>query len=354
MSMLYICPTFDYELFLGGSDYSEYEVLIEPTERLAELFSRKGCKYTLFADTCAILQYKKNGLFSFPEMAERQMKSAIQSGNDVQLHIHPHWNKSDYVNGKWCIDAHYYRLHAFSDMSEIIDKNKKYLCELLTKEDRNYDCIAFRAGGFCIQPEIEILKILKANGIEIDSSVCSGRKCKDAPHDFDYRRISKRTAWRFDVDKGINGYISLVEDAFIEIPVATSRAGLSKIKLFLKKPSQDIPQNKGRYINQMGSQKKNFIIDGIHLFNRFLFDPYLCEFDSADYQRMLSILKPYIRSSYTKDYVMAIIGHPKMSWSGWFYHMERFLDVLTVDYAELVKTVTMREAYEIIKNEKKD
>lgn len=63
--MLYICPTFDYELYLGGSGYSEYEVLIEPTKRLAELFNQKKCKYTLFADTCSILQYKKMNYFPF-------------------------------------------------------------------------------------------------------------------------------------------------------------------------------------------------------------------------------------------------------------------------------------------------
>ncbi len=350
--MLYICPTFDYELFLGGSDYSEYEVLIEPTERLADLFDYKGCKYTLFADTCSILQYKKNGLFSFPEMAEKQLKSVVRSGNDVQLHIHPHWNKSIYVDGEWQINYKYYRLHAFPDMNEIIVDNKKYLCELLTGEDKNYDCIAFRAGGFCIQPEKAILKILKDNGIVIDSSVCSGRKCKDVPHDFDYRKVRQRTAWRFDIDQGLcrNGFQAA--ETFIEIPIVTSRVGLSKIKLFLNKVSADIPPNKGKYINQIEPHKKNFIMDGIQLANRFLFDPYLCEFDCADYNRMLNILKPYIKNAYKEDRFMAIIGHPKMSWSGWFYHMEKFLDVISSDFSETIKTVTIREAYQIMKNEK--
>ncbi len=350
--MLYICPTFDYELFLGGSEYSEYEVLIEPTERLAELFSNKGCKYTLFADTCSILQYKKNGLLSFPEMAEKQLKSVIHSGNDVQLHIHPHWNKSDYVNGEWNINNKYYRLHEFPDMNEIIAENKEYLCQLLTQEDKNYRCIAFRAGGFCIQPEREILRILKDNGIMVDSSVCSGRKCKDAPHDFDYRKLRKRTAWKFDFKQGLGSYHSLATDAFIEIPVATSKTGFSKIKLFLGKMSPTIPQNKGKYINQMEPGKKNFVLDSIRLVDRFLFDPYLCEFDCADYKRMLNILKPYIKNAQKEDSVMAIIGHPKMSWSGWFYHMERFLDAITTEFSGSIITITIREAYQIIKNEK--
>lgn len=350
--MLYICPTFDYELFLGGSEYSEYEVLIEPTERLAELFSNKGCKYTLFADTCSILQYKKNGLSSFPEMAEKQLKSVIRSGNDVQLHIHPHWNRSDYVNGEWRFDNNYYRLHAFSDINEIIFENKEYLCRILTEEDKNYKCIAFRAGGYCIQPEREILKILKNNGILVDSSVCSGRKCKDAPHNFDYRKINKRTAWSFDPDQGLNSNSSSAADAFVEIPIATSRIGFPKIKLFMEKMSPMIPPNKGKYINQIEPRKKNFVLDGIHLVNRFLFDPYICEFDSADYKRMLNIIAPYVRNSQKEDNILAVIGHPKMSWPGWFYHMEQFLNVITTDFSETIKTVTIREAYNIIKNEK--
>lgn len=350
--MLYICPTFDYELFLGGSDYSEYEVLIEPTERLAGLFRKKGCKYTLFADTCSILQYKKNGLLSFPEMAEKQMKEVIHSGNDVQLHIHPHWNMSDYVKGEWRINHDYYRLHAFSDIDKIIAENKDYLCRLLTEEDKSYQCIAFRAGGFCLQPEKEILKILKDNGIMMDSSVCSGRKCKDAPHDFDYRKIKRRTAWKFDIDRGLNCYNYSETDSFIEIPIVTSKTGLPKIKLFLAKMSPNIPQNKGKYINQMESRKKNLMLDGIRLVNNFLFDPYVCEFDSADYRRMLNILEPYIKNAKKEDSVMAVIGHPKVSWQGWFDHMEKFLDVITNEFAESIKTVTMREAYQIIKNEK--
>ncbi len=352
--MLYICPTFDYELFLGGSEYSEYEVLIEPTARVAELFNNMGCKYTLFADTCSILQYKKNGLSAFPEMAEKQLKSVIHSGNDVQLHIHPHWRKSDYLNGEWNIDNKYYRLHAFSDMNEIIVENKEYLCRLLTEEDKNYRCIAFRAGGFCIQPEREVLKILKNNGIVVDSSVCGGRKCKDAPHDFDYRKIRKRTAWEFDIEQGLASNNSSVTDAFIEIPIVTSKIGFSKIKLFLQKMSPKIPKNKGKYINQIEPEKKNYVLDIIHLVNRFLFDPYMCEFDSADYKRMINILKPYIKNAQKQDSIMAIIGHPKMSWTGWFYHMERFLDAITTEYSGLIKTVTIREAYQIFSKGKFD
>lgn len=268
------------------------------------------------------------------------------------MHIHPHWYKTVYVNGEWQIDNNYYRLHTFDNINEIIYENKEYLCRLLTEEDSNYDCIAFRAGGFCIQPEKVILKILKKNGFAIDSSVCSGRRCKDAPHNYDFRKIKRRFAWKFDVDEGLSNLECFSDNTFIEIPIVTSGIGLKKIKLFLERMSPIIPNKKGKYINEIEIKNKNLVLDGIHLINRFLFDPYMCEFDSADYKRMLNIIRPHLKNSEKQDKIMAIIGHPKMSWSGWFYHMERFLDVITTQFSDSIKTITMQEAYNIMKNEK--
>ena len=336
--MLYVYPTFDYELFLGGSDYSEYEVLIEPTDKLMRLFDSSGCKYTLFADTCSLLQYKINGLTDFPTMAEEQLKRVISSGNDVQLHIHPHWRKAVYANGEWHIDNKYYRLHAFSDIDNIIAENKNYLCGILREVDNSYRCIAFRAGGFCIQPEQEILKILKDNDII------------DYPHYFDYRKLKRRTSWWFDAIQGISD--RQTDSTLLEIPVATSGIGFSKVKLFLNKMSPVIPQNKGKYINEIETEKKNVIREMIKLVSRFLLDPYMCEFDCADYKRMIKIIKPYINECKNKNKAMAIIGHPKMSWEGWFYHMQCFLDVIMGEFYDSIKIVTMREAYDIINNEK--
>lgn len=350
--MLYVCPTFDYELYLGGSDYSEYEVLVEPTKRLGEIFRKRGCKYTLFADTCAILQYKKNGLVSFPKMAEEQMKEVIRSGNDVQMHIHPHWYNAVYENGNWYVNGQFYRLHSFANIDSIVSENREYLCELLREEDSQYNCMAFRAGGFCLQPEKEILKILKTNGIVLDSSVCTGRRCTESPHYFDYRKINRKSAWGFNIEDGLNSSVIIDGDTFIEIPIATSGIGLKKIQLFLSKKTKNLPPGKGKYINEIESSKGNMVIQGIRLVKRFLFDPYMCEFDVADYERMLKILKPYLKRAKKCNVVIAIIGHPKMGWEGWFWNMEKFLDTITADYSDIIKTVTIQEAYRILINEK--
>jgi hypothetical protein len=85
----------------------------------------------------------------------------------------------------------------------------------------DYNIKAFRAGGWCIQPEKKIVKALQNNGIKIDSSVIrndySGNKQIEY---FDYRNTPKEEYWKFNADIGITTALKRSRHTFLlEIPV---------------------------------------------------------------------------------------------------------------------------------------
>lgn len=349
--MLYICPTFDYELYLGGSSLREIDVLVRPMEQIEDLFSKWDSHFSLFADTCSLLKYQEEGLCEFTIAAEEQLKRVVREGNDVQLHVHPHWINSTYKDSKWDYASEYYRLHSYgSEIESIIIQNRDYLTSLLSEEDCNYKCLAFRAGGFCIQPETEILEILYNNGFRIDSSVCSGRRSFIEPYNFDYRHLSCRTAWPISASSSLETNKAINSD-FYEIPVMTSGVIFDKIKLYLAKKDYPEIEQVGKYIHntQTNDSKPSIVRKMVNLAERFFLDPYLCEFDAMDANRMIAILRPYIDMGKENDVVVSVIGHPKMCNVYWLQEAEEFLKQMNCEYSDDVKIVTLREAYEVLK-----
>ena len=107
--------TFDYELFLGDN-YTSYDIILfRKTEQICEMLKKYEIKCTFFADVYSAIQHKKYGLFDYSEAFEKQIQWLVKEGHDVQLHIHPHWIMSKYVDGKWIHKKEFYRLSSFEN-----------------------------------------------------------------------------------------------------------------------------------------------------------------------------------------------------------------------------------------------
>jgi len=197
--------------------------MLEPTDRLLELVERFQAPMTFFVDAgylwkIAELSHKHPELHDAHQRIEKQLKSIEKSGSDIQLHIHPHWELTEYTAGKWQIpQSEGYRLAEFSreEACEIFMKYKNHLDALLNRKT-----IAYRAGGWCIQPFEHIKSVFDKSGLIYDSSVVPGMvfnggvyslDFSSAPHDLDF--------WSFDSNPCQNE----INGKFIEVPISAMR-----------------------------------------------------------------------------------------------------------------------------------
>ncbi len=76
--------------------------MIEPTEDLFKIARNKDVFYTFFVDVGYLIQAEKyKDLTEEIELVKSQITKMIMLGHDVQLHIHPHWEKALWKNGNW-------------------------------------------------------------------------------------------------------------------------------------------------------------------------------------------------------------------------------------------------------------
>lgn len=230
--MLNILLTFDYELFLGENFYSPEEVLFNPTATIVSLLRQYNACGTFFADVCSVSRHKDFGLNDYCARFGKQLNCILHNGNDVQLHVHPNWLTSEFNHGKWEFDKDHYSLHSFASSKEGLERIKQiltegvnYLYETLLPENPGYRCIAYRGGGYCIQPILEILPSLISLGIKIDSSVAAFSKVDDIYRYRDYSEMPQSLNWYMNYRKKWNDESN---SGLFEIPIWASKNNLIK------------------------------------------------------------------------------------------------------------------------------
>jgi hypothetical protein len=194
--------TNDWELFGDGSgDF--FEVQYDPTMKLLELFGKQKAKITLMAECMQQFAYRKMTDSKSKDIAnawENALNTAVSLKNDVQLHLHPQWINSEYKDDRWLLDMSKWSLASLQpdEISDLIKNGKDYLTSLLRKDDNNYDCIAYRAGSYCIQPSEKVIPALIENRIKCDTSVTKGLYAENL---YDFRNAhSNISPWYIDID----------------------------------------------------------------------------------------------------------------------------------------------------------
>jgi hypothetical protein len=370
---IYILYSADYELYLGGNYCDEREVLINPTNDLLDIFDNLNVPLTLFADVLSFLRYREQNLFRFPEDAENQLKEAIRRGHDVQSHVHPHWNftriegKTYKVSGNnfllGYLDANPEELYV--KIRNLLITSKNYLTDLLTQVNSNYRCIAFRSGGYGLQPKTDIiLKALRDSGFIIDSSIVPGFVLKSKVNEIDFSNVPKLANYYLDSDVSTP---SKNNHGIFEIPIASCtfsiwENSLSQFSLALKffrtkfmqgTPAKSQVKQKGYAIqydpirhndrNPEHSKYYNFIVETVR--DRFYYLD--C---STDDEKMFQCTKNYLKQFDVvhKDIFFSFNMHPKGMTKDHFSALEKYHTKLNTNYQGNITAISYQQAAEIL------
>ena len=105
--MINIIPTVDHEIF-GNGKGSIVDNMINPLQRMVDVFDKYQIPLTIFPDVTEISSFKKfqskldldynQEIFN---AVEKQIISLYSKGHDVQLHVHPQWVDATYKSGSW-------------------------------------------------------------------------------------------------------------------------------------------------------------------------------------------------------------------------------------------------------------
>lgn len=194
-----ILLTFDYELFFGSDSGSVQHCLLKPTADLLDLAAGKNVHYTFFVDVGYLIRaadYQELQL-DLQQVLD-QLTEVQEKGHSLQLHVHPHWERAEFIDGRWIMHAdQYYSLMDFDpvDRAALIKKYKSWLEHFTGKK-----VSVFRAGGWCIQPFSELKDIFEKEELFIDSSVIPGDFLVTDQYHVDFRQAPFQSNYRFNAD----------------------------------------------------------------------------------------------------------------------------------------------------------
>ena len=343
--------SFDYELFLGVNFMPVSDVLFKPTETILGACAEMDVPVTLFPDVCSAWAHRKYGLLEYVEGFERQLRSAVASGNDVQLHIHPHWLFSEYLDGKWHVNTSRMYLNELGfDASnphsapKIIAQGIEYLETLLRPVKPNYECIAFRAAGLALQPdENRLVNSLKECGIKIDTSIAKNLKLALDTIHIDYRNMPSAANWYISESTGISKPSQM---GIYEIPIATFQInGMQRLQ-FLVRRGLGARKMRGLTISRAAKQSHiRSIINLLRANLRYLgAKPWLllsCDTKGVDATMLLKGLENYaLLHDADASIAVAMLNHPKLFFDEQLEIMRRFVDMARERFGRQISFVT--------------
>lgn len=292
--------SFDYEIYFGEKHGTVDKCIIYPTSELIRIAEKYKVHFSFFVD-CGFLIKLNEYRQKFPQLEKDytslvdQIKYLADTGHDIQLHIHPHWEDSYYNGERWIIDAKRYKLTDFNqqEIEDIVYRYKKVLTDITQKE-----VFAFRAGGWCMQPFDKIKPAFKKHEISLDSTVFKNGYYVSKNYFYDFRNAPGKDIYNFENNpeqEDANGY-------FTELPITAIRnSPLFFWFLFLlgrKNPFYHKPLGDGQPIPAKGYRKRQL--------TSYSNNP--VSMDGYNARLLEKSLKDCIKKAFRQ---MVVIGHPK-------------------------------------------
>ena len=298
--------TLDYELYFGEKHGTVYKCIIFPTNELIKIAEKYNVRFTFFIDAGFLLKLDEFRS-KYPTLEEdykavtEQIKYLSETGHDIQLHIHPHWEDSYYNGLNWIFDLKRYKLVDFNEIEieDIVSKYKKVLTDLTGKK-----IFAYRAGGWCLQPFGKLKSAFIKNEISFDSSVFKNGFYTSKHYSYDFRSAPDKDLYRFEEEPEIENTIGY----FTELPIsAIKNSPFFFWKLFLlgrKNPYLHKPLGDGIAMPAPGQRKKmlsrytncTVCIDG---YNAKLLQKALMQLQKKKFKQMVVIGHPKALSRYS-------------------------------------------------------
>ncbi|MEI6166058.1 MAG: hypothetical protein WCS52_02585 [bacterium] len=237
--MLRIIFTLDYEIH-GNGEGCPHALMVEPTNRMMDLFDKYGAKLTIMADVAEILKFSEYKAQTgrddyFYDAIVAQLQDAIRRGHDVQLHLHPSYFNARQDGERWIQDWSEYNVANLPPdrINEILSLGKHTLEKILNPVMTDYACIAFRAANWSMSPSTNVVQALINNGFKIDTSVFKHGQ-REGAVSFDYSAApSELVPWRIDK----NDICARSEDGQVfEFPIYSENrwlgAFLTKLRIY--------------------------------------------------------------------------------------------------------------------------
>jgi hypothetical protein len=207
--------TFDYEIY-GNGQGSLRDVVLDPTERLAEVFQEFEAPFVVFAEAVEFARMEEAQ--SDPDTAgvRAQLRELREAGHEIALHLHPWWARARHEDGHWHLDWSERSICALQPerVEAIVSEAIRYLRESLN--DPHFTPLSFRSGLWVMQPTPVIAKVLARHGVQVDSSLFKGGRVRGLG--FDYRpAMANGSSWRFDNDVNVPD----PHGTLLEIPIYT-------------------------------------------------------------------------------------------------------------------------------------
>lgn len=223
--------SYDYELFFGKDSGTVEKSIIYPTNKILGHLEKYGYKGNFFVDWQMLKYIKETNTQRNNDdyrLLENQIKDIVARGHRIELHIHPHWVDAKYIGeGKWDFsNFSHYSLWSFTeeDIANMFVEGKQLLESIARTVIPDYTIVAFRAGGWAVQPFDNLKRAFLEVGIKVDSSVAYGAnyKCDYSYYDFRGDVIKDLSEYRFtdDVMKPVS------DGDFLEIPISTYKRHL--------------------------------------------------------------------------------------------------------------------------------
>lgn len=243
-----ILLTFDYELFFGNKSGTPERCLLEPTDKLLATFKEHKIKGIFFIDVLYYMRLLESEItIGVAHKIKEQIQAIVVQGSRIELHLHPHWLDAEYVEGEWRFPSYKkYRLQSLAEeeIAELFRAGTRMLEEIARQVVPEYKVMAFRAGGFCIQPFSMLRQGFQDNGIIIDSSVAPQLFEEASARKYDFRKTPDSSLYTFSenpTEKNIGGQ-------FIEVPITTYR-----VNAISKAFAKVIRRFKGSQVSIMGN-----------------------------------------------------------------------------------------------------
>ena len=351
MKRLKILLSFDHELSLGGArDYQKN--LFTPTYKILDLAHNLDVPITLFTDVLCAKRFKEWDEKGFFKHYVEQIANALSSDHDVQLHIHPHWIDSGFKGGKF-IPSKNYKLSDFRDhqwpnnIPGIVEQGIDFLREICENHKPDYSCVAYRAGGYNLAPETElILSSLYENGIRIESSVTKGFYFRSRISEVNFRKMPKKANW-FISNKG--PIEQEADSGLYEIPIAgRPRGNINNLPFLLKRIlyKRRAYESGGRGIHEGHTS----VIEKLR--RLFPNSAWTLNFDNytESVSGLMKIITYHVNTHQEDDTIIcSTISHPKSMGEYGLSLMEGFVQKMRQDYGHRVEFCTYQQIYNELK-----
>ncbi|WP_068471670.1 polysaccharide deacetylase family protein [Saccharicrinis aurantiacus] len=347
--------TLDYELFGDGSG-DVFTHMINPTNQILKACAEFDIKLTIFVEIIEYLKLKEQweddntmGYSKNPIKAiKNQIRAAAEAGHDIQLHIHPQWINAKYLNDKWHVDFSNWRLGSFKTtngfgISELIALGKTELEKIVTLVDKDYKCIAIRAGGYNIMPSTDVYKTIEKLGMKVDSSIYSGGIENGKLSSYDYSSISNNIDYWWADKNDIRN--ASKDKQILEIPIFAMQIPRWKKFFTIEKVLSIINQKKGS-VSALTKEKTKNISFAQKV--KYLIQKESTPWDICVCSRSLNkhFFKMAENTLSTKRQNIVVVGHPKsLSNKNTF---ENFLEI-NIQRKQPFKFKTIKELYDEVR-----